>query len=99
MGKYEADLIIECTISGIPGKAALVSYYQGFPGTYWEPPEPEEAEFVILDRKGYLAEWLENKMSEDEARKIEKQFIETIADNKADAEISRYEDYLESLKE
>lgn len=27
------------------------------------PPEPEEFEFRLLDRKGYSAAWLENKLT------------------------------------
>lgn len=36
------------------------------------PPEPEEFEYEILDRKGYKASWLEKKITPD----IEQEILE-----------------------
>jgi hypothetical protein len=67
-------------IQGIPA-GVLVTYYK--PEKPWnqrvfegagagdcDPPEPAEIELRILDRQGYLAEWLENKMSDLEWREV-----------------------------
>lgn len=35
-----------------------------------EPNDPEEFEFNVLDRKGYPARWLEDKMTEDDEVRI-----------------------------
>ena len=56
-------------VSGIPCQCR-VTFYQGYrPGNYFEPPDAEEFEFEILDRRGRRARWLERKLTEgDEAR-------------------------------
>jgi len=33
-------------------------------------PEPEEVEFKVLDRKGYLAPWLEKKLTTQDIARI-----------------------------
>lgn len=41
-----------------------------------EPPVHEEVEFKVLDRKGYAAEWLENKMTAEDYERIVKELLE-----------------------
>ncbi|MGQ0335716.1 hypothetical protein [Halomonas elongata] len=63
-------------IAGIPCLCEVTHYCASLPmlitGTGFgdaEPPEPEEFEYRILDRRGRLAEWLERKVTqEDETR-------------------------------
>lgn len=35
-----------------------------------DPPEPGEFEFEVLDRKGYKAYWLANKLKEDDIDRL-----------------------------
>lgn len=59
-------------VHGVPCYAKVVSYYEGSPGIYRgkpevrEPEEPATVEFIILDRKGYPAPWLEAKLNAEE---------------------------------
>ena len=61
-------------IKGIPCQIEVTSYYPAWQGTYWTPPEPEEIEFRVLDRKGYPAPWLEAKLDKDEIIRIEEEW-------------------------
>lgn len=61
-------------IHGIPCQIEVTNYSPAWPGTYWEPPEPEEIEFRVLDRKGHPAPWLEAKLDEDEIIRIEEEW-------------------------
>lgn len=46
-----------------------------------DPPEYEEFEFTILDRRGYPANWLEKKLKpEDTARLLEEYNLETLGE-------------------
>lgn len=39
-----------------------------------DPEEPEDFEFEVLDRKGYPADWLADKMDEDDEARILSEF-------------------------
>ena len=63
--------MLDVTVCGIPAQAKVTSYtpYQpmritgcGFGDA--EPPEPEEVEFELYDRKGRRAKWLEKKLED-----------------------------------
>lgn len=61
--QYSID--VELTIAGIPCGAHVTHYSPAKPmvitGTGYgdcEPPEPEQVEFFIVDRRGYPADWL-----------------------------------------
>lgn len=56
-------------VAGIPCRCR-VTLYQGYrPGSLLEPPDEQEFEFEILDRRGRRARWLERKVTAgDEAR-------------------------------
>lgn len=59
----------ETTIDGIPCIVRYSISGMEMPATREEPPEYEDLEYQILDRKGYPAPWLESKMtSSDELR-------------------------------
>ena len=57
-------------INGIPCICRVTHYSPATPmarngyGEVIDPPEPEEFDFEILDRKGYRAYWLERKVDE-----------------------------------
>jgi len=76
-------------IDGIPCQIEVTSYSPGAPMviTGWgfgdaEPEEPEEIEWVVLDRRGRRAEWLERKMIDDDQRDIDRQLSEQAARNR-----------------
>lgn len=35
-----------------------------------DPPEPEEFDFIVTDRRGYQADWLADKMDDDDEARI-----------------------------
>ena len=66
---------IETRISGIPCIVEITSYYPARSGKWFRDgscaaPEYEELEFVVLDRKGYPAPWLERKMDDHDRNRI-----------------------------
>lgn len=63
-------MIFQTTVAGIPCQCRVTNYvpYQpmritgsGFGDA--EPPQEEEFDYQILDRSGYPATWLENKLT------------------------------------
>jgi len=68
---------IETEIQGHKCIAQMTNYSKGWAGTYWEPPEPPEAEFDILDMDGCRWLWLEEQMTDEEALEIEEELIKT----------------------
>lgn len=71
-------------IQGIPCQILIESYqpYEPMRITGWgfgdaDPPEEEELLFQVLDRKGYPAFWLEEKMSDDEYHDLLKHYKQT----------------------
>ncbi|AGH31844.1 hypothetical protein SLPG_00050 [Salicola phage CGphi29] len=73
----------ETTIHGIPCGIVVESYTPGkpwrqhtFPGAGpgdCEPPEPSEAEWFVVDRHGYRADWLMDKLTPRDVREIEEE--------------------------
>ena len=61
--------MLQVRIMGIPAQAEITHYEPGLPGKRtghpdtWYPPEGEEIEYQLFDRKGYRAEWLERKIA------------------------------------
>jgi hypothetical protein len=105
MSKREtADM--ETTVLGIPCGVVVDSYsaprpaYIGkFPGAGFgdaEPPEPEEIEWHLIDRKGYRADWLAERMTDADCRDVESELLqlraERIEEDKMEAALSRMED-------
>lgn len=66
---------LQTRISGIPCQIEVTSYYPARSGKWFRDgscaaPEYEELEFVVLDRKGYPAPWLEKKMDAQDRNRI-----------------------------
>lgn len=84
---------IDTTIQGIPCQILIGSYHKQKPlGTRADSDVDArgyvEAEYTILDRKGYQAKWLERKMTQDDHENV----TIAIADYKdAEAENNRAE--------
>lgn len=76
-------MVFETTVAGIPCRC-LVYHYQPYrpmviTGTGFgdaEPPEPEEFEFRLLDRRGYPAPWLEDKLTDDDHARLLQEYKE-----------------------
>lgn len=88
-----ADL--QTRISGIPCLIEVTSYYPATPMKWFRngdcaPPEDEEIEFRVLDRKGYPAPWLEKKMDEEDRIRIEQELLALKED---DSDYDGYYDY------
>ncbi len=66
-------------IANIPCKVEITCYYKYRAATLWgrpdgwAPSEPEEISFQVLDRRGRVAPWLEEKLTEDDRRRIEEE--------------------------
>ena len=68
-------------VAGIPCQILITSYYPATPmkywkaEEYWQPPQEEEIEWEVLDRRGRPAPWLARKLSPADRRDIEKDLI------------------------
>lgn len=70
-------------VSGIPCQCRVYHYAPGVPMLVYGPgngdalpPESEEFDYVLLDRKGYRAEWLEKKLTpQDDIRLMNEYFL------------------------
>ena len=74
-------MIFKTTVAGIPCQCEVLYYHPARPMKIFgsgkgdcEPPEPEEFEFQLLDRKGYPAPWLENKLTNSMEDKLFRAF-------------------------
>jgi hypothetical protein len=74
-------MIFDTQIRGIPCQCEVINYSAGRPmkiyGTGFgdaHPPEPPEFKFNILDRKGYKANWLQAKMAQDDAHRLQEEY-------------------------
>lgn len=100
MPKFNNHLYtLDYTVSGIPCKLAVVSCLIVPPwrGSAMNCPSDldyygyEEVDYVVLDRKGYVAEWLAKKMSDtDEEEAVS--FIVSHANDKAKDDYCDYYD-------
>ena len=71
------------TVAGIPCRCRVTFYSHGAPmrTTGWgygdcDPDEPEEFEFDILDRRGYPAAWLEQKLTDGDYDRLLSEYHE-----------------------
>ena len=70
----------ETTVAGIPCGVVITSYsgarpwrqhtFSGAGPGDCDPPEYEEVEWLLVDSKGYPAEWLEEKMNDNDVTRI-----------------------------
>lgn len=68
-------------IEGIPCQCRVTDYQKGSPALILphgggHPPEPEEFEFELYDRKGYRAKWLEKKVNDKIKCRLLAEYIE-----------------------
>lgn len=68
-------------VCGIPCTVVVTLYRKAVPMRIYgsgmgdcDPPEPEEFEFHLLDRKGYSAQWLEAKLTPVDEQQIYEDF-------------------------
>ncbi len=83
---------IETRISGIPCIVEITSYYPSTPMKWFRdgtclPPQYEELEFSVMDRKGRIAPWLERKLDDQDRSRIEEELRKQM---KYDDEIGDY---------
>lgn len=68
MKAHEYEARIRVRAAGIPALAGIIQFVPAEPGRYCGRPEDcypaerSEIEWVLLDRKGYPARWLEEKI-------------------------------------
>ena len=67
-------MIFDTTVHGIPCQCQ-VHYFTPFRpsrgiGNEAQPPEPVEFSFILLDRKGYPAPWLEKYLNDDDFQRL-----------------------------
>ena len=76
----------ETTVAGIPCGVVITSYsgarpwrqhtFSGAGPGDCDPPEYEDVEWRLVDSKGYPAQWLEEKLNDDDATCIERECID-----------------------
>ena len=76
----------ETTVAGIPCGVVITSYvgarpfrqhtFAGAGPGDCDAPEDEDVEWRLVDSKGYPAQWLEEKMNDNDVTRIERECIE-----------------------
>lgn len=94
--RHDADF--DTTVCGIPCGVKVTGFWRGMPGGPFEPPEPAEIEFILLDRDGYRAGWLEEKATRDEIDEIHGECLHHHHEQKQLAAEARAEDRYEAMK-
>lgn len=98
MAKPDVDHVISYKLNGIPCQIGILHYLKVEPNyNTWDSRDDyygfTECDWMILDRKGYYAEWLERKITssiEDDINDTIEKYIEEL---RAEAEIDSYNDY------
>lgn len=76
MSKQTYDVEIETRVRGIPCVVGVVYYFKARPNPYasndWDYYGYASRDYIILDRKGYPAAWLEDKMTKEDYAKVDK---------------------------
>lgn len=74
-------MVFTTQIQGIPCQCDVLRYIPAKPMCIYDmrygdadPPEAAEFEFIILDRKGYRATWLENKINQEDINRLQEEF-------------------------
>jgi hypothetical protein len=81
-------------IAGIPC-GVEVEAWQAEPMTWWEPGCPAGWElYRVLDRKGYVADWLERKLENPDVREAFEELVDQRLDELAQDDIDAHADYL-----
>lgn len=78
-------MIFQTRIAGIPCQIEVTHYTPALPMRLYgagfgdaHPPEPEEFEFVVLDRSGRPADWLAAKLRPADEARIFNEFQPTL---------------------
>jgi len=78
--------IFDTRVAGIPCQCMVTTYWPPQPmritGSGWgdaDPPEPEVFEFRLMDRRGYPARWLEDKLTYDDESRLLTEYKETFS--------------------
>ena len=95
--KEDTSAMLEVTVSGIPcfANPESVTIVPPWNGSAHTCPSADdyygysECEFTLYDRKGYRAEWLERKMTDDDMKAIEEAILEAAEE----AAKNGYEEY------
>jgi len=89
------DFELTCEVNGfyIPFIARITSVYKGYRGSYYEPPEPAQADFEILNMKGNPYPWLSDKMTSEQyfyfTLELIDKYCEDIEDQRAQDRLDR----------
>lgn len=83
-------------IAGIPCQIAVTSYTPADSGGPFEPPSGPEIEYEVYDRRGYKANWLLAKLTDDDDLAILEQHEATIRESRDEASIDAYLSSLEA---
>lgn len=85
----ENTMIFTTKISGIPCQCEVIGYFPASPmcitGSGFgdaDPPEFEDIEYQILDRKGYNAPWLSKKLTREDDYRLRDEFAAACLANK-----------------
>jgi len=78
-------MIFETTVHGIPCQCQVTAWSPSLPMRVYgsgygdaEPPEPEEFEFQILDRRGRQAPWLGRYLTVSDSNRLKQEFLKTL---------------------
>ena len=78
-------MIFNTRVGGIPCKCEVTYYSAGSPMRVYgsgfgdcDPPEPEEFEYQLLDRKGYPAKWLDRFINDQLSLQLHSEFVAQI---------------------
>ena len=85
------DLSWDIYACGIPCRVEVLSYQPATAHGWYEEGDYEDADWILLDRRGRRAEWLERKL-EDNQLELERVHEEVIAACR-DAASECYDDY------
>lgn len=64
------------TISGIPAAIHITDYFAGYPSSSIAPEETEYVDFVVTDKNGYIADWLDKKITPENHERLYAKLIE-----------------------
>lgn len=82
MPKYKGRWLddFETTVAGIPCTVVVTRYYPGHPmvreGPMCGPEEGPDVDYILLDRKGYVADWLHKKITKNDEERIYEEAVE-----------------------
>lgn len=75
-------MVFQTEVAGIPCQCEVTQYNPGtdmvITGSGFGDaiaPEHETFEFLLLDRKGYPAPWLENKLNSDDYARLQQEYL------------------------